>query len=194
MYQINYQLTHDIDWFAFIDGIPVHIATNGGLLPHDSYKVKDLVRIQKLVHRMERRYKVGINENYLERYLNEIEAYPGIDEMTDEDFRQMLPERLEINRNHSRAINAYIWSFVEMASKGFLSFDRRVDDEHWVDYYHLVAWPLCDRTPALHEGMYHLMETYSARDIMFSEPKDSIRFQHLPLFYMMEKERINDNF
>ena len=188
MYRINYQITHDIDWFAFIDGIPVHVATNGGILPHDSYKVRDLVQIQKLVHRMERRYRTGINKDYLERYLNEIEAYPGIDEMSDVYFRQMLPERVEINRNLSLSLNAYTWSFAEMASKGFMSFDRRVDKDNGIDYYHLVAWPLEDRIPALHEGMCHLMETYKAGGIMYSEPKDSIRFQELPLFCMIEKE------
>lgn len=192
MYQINYQLTHDIDWFAFIDGVPVHVATNGGILPHDSYKVRDLVQIQKLVHRMERQYKVGINENYLESYLTETKAYPDIDEMTEENFRLMLPERVEMNRNLSRSLNAYTWSFVEMASKGFMSFDRKVDKDNWVDYYHLVAWPLYDRIPALHEGMYHLMETYKARGIMHSEPKGSIRLQHMPLFHMIDKERLNE--
>lgn len=32
-YRLDYQLTHDIDWFFLCNGIAYHAASNGGLLP-----------------------------------------------------------------------------------------------------------------------------------------------------------------
>ena len=111
MYHHHYLLSHDINWFALVDGIPVHVASNGGLLPQNSYKISELTRIQHIVHRLEGRYKVGMDVEYLESYLRGMESYPGIDDLTPEEFLLMLPERYEVDRNLSRTLQAYTWSF-----------------------------------------------------------------------------------
>jgi len=53
----------------------------------------------------------------------------------------MLPERFEITNEVAELSNTillYSWSFIEMAERGFCSFDRREED----GLYHLVAWPV----------------------------------------------------
>lgn len=140
MYPLQYQATHDIDWFATINECPVHLASNGGHLPVDSYTVSELVSIQHKVANMQSVFRYEIDEEYLQNYLDEGEFYPDIDVLSDEDFRMIIPERVEINRNFSRSLMAYTWSFIDMAMKGFFSFDR-IRNEDDVDVYHLVAWP-----------------------------------------------------
>lgn len=140
MYPLQYQATHDIDWFATINECPVHLASNGGHLPVDSYTVSELVSIQHKVANMQNVFRYEIDEEYLQNYLDEGEFYPDIDEMSDEEFRMIIPERAEINRNYSRSLMAYTWSFIDMAMKGFFSFDR-IRNENGIDVYHLVAWP-----------------------------------------------------
>lgn len=140
MYPLQYQATHDIDWFATINEHPIHLASNGGHLPFDSYTVSELIAIQHKVANMHSTFGYEIDEEYLRNYLDEGDFYSDIDEMSDEEFRMIIPERIEINRNYSRSLMAYTWSFIDMAMKGFLSFDR-IKNENGVDYYHLVAWP-----------------------------------------------------
>ena len=107
MYPLQYQATHDIDWFATINECPVHLASNGGHLPVDSYTVSELVAIQHKVANMQSVFRYEIDEEYLQNYLDEGEFYPDIDEMSDEDEfmkfdDEMLSEsgvELEVNNN-----------------------------------------------------------------------------------------------
>lgn len=140
MYPLQYRATHDIDWFATINEHPVHLASNGGHLPSDSYTVSKLVTVQHKVANMQNTFRYEIDEEFLQNYLDEGDFYPDISEMSDEEFRMIIPERVEINRNYSRSLMAYTWSFIDMAMKGFLSFDR-IRNEDGIDIYHLVAWP-----------------------------------------------------
>ena len=140
MYPLQYQATHDIDWFATINEHPVHLASNGGHLPSDSYTVSKLVAVQHKVANMQTTFRYEIDEEFLQNYLDEDGFYPDVNEMSDEEFRMIIPERVEINRNYSRSLMAYTWSFIDMAMKGFLSFDR-IRNEDGIDIYHLVAWP-----------------------------------------------------
>ncbi len=189
MYQHHYLLSHDIDWFALVDGIPVHVASNGGLLPHDSYKISELTRIQHVVHGLESRYRVGMNVEYLEDYLRETESYPDIDDLTPEEFQLMLPERYEADRNLSRALQAYTWSFSEMAAKGFWSFDRIGDEQRDFAQYHLVAWPSDERNPILPEGLRHILGNYES-DWLFNQRRPGdVHFQRFPLFRRIRKIR-----
>lgn len=189
MYPHHYLLSHDIDWFALVDGIPVHVASNGGLLPRDSYKISQLTSIQNSIQRIEGRYRVGMNVEYLERYLRATESYPGIDEMTPEEFRLMLPEGYDIDRNLSRSLQAYTWSFLQIAAKGFWSFDRIGDDQSDHAFYHLVAWPNEERFPILPEGLRHALEDFES-DFGFDrvDPRD-IHLQRIPLFRRIHKIR-----
>ncbi len=140
MYSLQYQATHDIDWFATINEHPVHLASNGGHLPYDSYTVSELIAIQHKVANMKNIFRYEIDADYLQKYLEEGEFYPGFNEISFEEFRMIIPDGVEINRNYSPALMAYSWSFIDMAMKGFLSFDR-IRNENDIDVYHLVAWP-----------------------------------------------------
>ena len=189
MYQHHYLFSHDINWFALVDGIPVHVASNGGLLPQNSYKISELTRIQHIVHRLEGRYKVGMDVEYLESYLRGTESYPGIDDLTPEEFLLMLPERYEANRNLSRALQSYTWSFAEMAAKGFWSFDKIGDEQRDFAQYHLVAWPSDERNPILPEGLIHILENYES-DFHFDRRRPGeVYFQKIPLFRVIRKIR-----
>lgn len=141
MYLLNYQHTHDIDWFCKVLDKPVHLASNGGRLPRLSYTINELVKLQHLVANMNQPFRCVVNTQYMEDYLQQGRYYEGIDELSEEEFRQLLPEQFEITeeiRNLSRSVLLYGWSFIEMAKRGFYSFDRKDDDGN---EYHLVAWP-----------------------------------------------------
>lgn len=133
-YDILYQQTHDIDWFCRIGNTAMHFASNGGLLPYKINNCDDISRIQHAVSLME-------------------------DVLT-------LPEQIEINKSYiyerlrgndsQDAYNSYLESFVAMAKKGFISFDRMLDD----DMYMWIARPAkgininvsIDSLPFYHEG------------------------------------------
>jgi hypothetical protein len=141
MYLLNYQYNHDIDWFCKVLEYPVHLASNGGRLPRLSYTINELVELQHMVANMNQSFRCVVNTRYLEDYLQQGRYYEGIDELSEEEFRMMLPEQFEISeeiRNLSRPVLLYAWSFIEMAKRGFFSFDRKDGDGN---EYHLVAWP-----------------------------------------------------
>lgn len=140
MYRLDYQYTHDIDWFCKINDIPVHLASNGGNLPHRSYTIKKLVALQHRVANMQQSFRCVVNVAFLEEYLQRGEYYDELVNVSQEDLRTMLPERFELTdevSGLSRTMLLYSWSFIEMAKRGFCSFDRREED----GLYHLVAWP-----------------------------------------------------
>lgn len=115
-YSKIYQLTHDIDWFCMIGNTPMHFASNCGLLP-DKVNNRDINRdIQEKVALMEAivpdREHILVNTKYLRTRLGENIAEGGFEN--------------------------YVKSFVEMAMKGFISFDRDLDRE---DIYVWIAKP-----------------------------------------------------
>lgn len=113
-YDNVYQATHDIDWFCRIGNQFVHCASNGGRLPE---KVND-------------REMNGRNQ----------EIVAGLKDVVSSDQviinRGYVYERLGKNES-PEAFGRYVSSFVSMAKKGFLSFDR-VEGE---DIYRWVAKP-----------------------------------------------------
>lgn len=103
-YTITYQLTHDIDWFCMIGNVPMHFASNGGILPDKVNNYKQNRKIQFAVAKQE--FK-----------LNEKEV------ILNSDY---IKERLVINDSVSNIEN-YVESFIDMARKGFTSFDRYIN-------------------------------------------------------------------
>jgi len=69
MYRLAYQYTHDIDWFCRIKEMPVHLASNGGILPQRSYTIKKLVTLQHKVANMQQNFRCAVNVEYLGNYL-----------------------------------------------------------------------------------------------------------------------------
>ncbi len=161
MYRLNYQYTHDIDWFCKVRDLPVHLASNGGRLPRLSYTIKNLVALQHKVANLNQSFHCSVNTRYLEGYIQQGEFYDSLDEMTDSEYRQMLPERFEMSNEVgelSRPLLLYSWSFIEMARRGFYSFDR---DER-TDTYHLVAWPKDFDLGIFDKDVYESLKQYWA--------------------------------
>ena len=115
-YGKTYQLTHDIDWFCRIGNTPMHFASNCGLLPNKVNDKDANRRIQEQVALMdnvvESREYIAINRAYIRARLGDNIAEGGYEN--------------------------YVRSFVEMAMKGFVSFDRDLEDE---DMYIWIAKP-----------------------------------------------------
>ena len=115
-YERIYQLTHDIDWFCKIGNIPMHFASNCGMLPRKVDNREVNRKIQELV--------VGA-PNLVERehiIINDVYVRTRIGEEASEN-----------------AFNDYVRTFVEMAMKGFMSFDRLTEDGE--DTYVWIAKP-----------------------------------------------------
>ena len=160
MYRLNYQYTHDIDWFCRVNELPVHFASNGGILPQRSYTIKKLVALQHKVANMQQNFRCAVNIEYLEDYLQRGEYYAEYDEIAREDLRLMLPERFEITNEVADLSNTmllYSWSFIVMAKRGFYSFDRREED----GLYHLVAWPVDYDVQRFNKDVYDLLVEYN---------------------------------
>ena len=115
-YSKTYQLTHDIDWFCIIGNTPMHFASNCGLLPNKVNNKENNRRIQEQVGLMdnvvESREHIVINREYIRARLGDNIAQGGYED--------------------------YVRSFVEMAVKGFVSFDRDLERD---DAYVWIAKP-----------------------------------------------------
>lgn len=117
-YSASYMVTHDIDWFCKIGDIPVHCASNGGLLPTivnvRSQNRKNQEVVASMLEVLDPHEEVVVNYDYVRRRLG--------------------------NNDSIDANNQYVSSFVSMARKGFMSFDRVIDDR-CDDVYEWVAKP-----------------------------------------------------
>lgn len=135
MYNIQYQYTHDIDWFFLIGNIPIHCASNGGRVPN-IYRAVELQELQAAIESIKPSRHYVINRASVEKHVSE--HYRNIDE---EVLRsQGLPELvkgIEYEDNTPIWMRAYSWSFVKMAQRGFMSFDRNTE----TGLYFLVASP-----------------------------------------------------
>ena len=109
-------LTRDIDWFCIVNGIYVHLASAGGILPM-SFRDRDTLRT--LQHNVA-----------MAPYLFEEE-----DVVENEEF---LNQRFADN---PKGRESYVVSFREMARKGFVSMDRTNLTDPYDNRYHIVCMP-----------------------------------------------------
>ncbi len=132
----EYQHTHDIDWFCVIDNKHIHLASNGGVLPKAVNDEELLDKIQQDVAQMPDRYKYKLNRKYLNEILND-ERFKHIEILEEETLDLLIPMSIDFGDNQlSGKEKVYCWSFIEMAQKGFDSYDRAEDG------YHLIAEPI----------------------------------------------------
>lgn len=142
MYNYAYQLTHDMDCYFVLNGAPVHVASNGGIVSPKIGTVAELQDMQTQVAQMEGEYKYSLNIPFLSSL--DVEDFPSREDLlylNDEDipFEHLFNnEEYEIIPFHWKV---YCHSFVEMARKGFWSFDRIGKWRYGIDDYMLVAWP-----------------------------------------------------
>lgn len=109
-------LTHDIDWFCVVNGIYVHLASGGGILPL-SFRNRDMLRILQ--------HNVAVAP-----YL-----FAEEDIVDNEAF---LNQRFADN---PKGRESYVVSFRDMARKGFVSMDRTNLIEPFDNHYHIVSRP-----------------------------------------------------
>lgn len=127
----------DIDWFCFINGFPIHVASNGGELPKNLYSTKEFENIFNLVQNIESKpLNWRINLEFVNSHRKDYNYINKIDELEQKKF--LLSDLT--NTDESIKLDpiqiAYSWSFIEMAKKGFFSFDRVEGNR-----YRLVAFP-----------------------------------------------------
>lgn len=134
-YDKTYQQTHDIDWFCKIGNTAMHFASNGGLLPNKVNNREVNSHIQHVVVTME---DVVSDANQI--LVNSAYVY----------------QRIGANENRA-SYERYIESFVAMAKKGFVSFDRMIE----ADTYMWIAKPkkavevATDELPRFDEDICH---------------------------------------
>ncbi len=125
-YNTNYMLTHDIDWFCIINGLYVHVASAGGIIP-EAMRDRDELRLLQ--------YNV----------CNAPDIFREEDIVYNKSFlNSHFPE--------GEAREDYVRSFRDMARKGFVSMDRT----DWInpesDVYHVVCCPNRSLETAKPEG------------------------------------------
>lgn len=139
-YNKNYLFTHNIDWFACIDGTWIYAASRGGLLPHMVDNELMLPKLQGICSNLPdlvNKEDIVINQGLInERYQRAVDFY-----------RRRLEYNLGSSHDNLEFLQEQVFSeqfselFVEMACKGFYSFIRIDIDEPFSNEYRLVAYP-----------------------------------------------------
>lgn len=126
-YEPEYLAAHDIDWFCYINGRPIHAASNGGTLPQMINNISQNVKNQKLAYSLDYIYnleEIEINTKYINKLFaskDKEKEYSGFDVLTMQ--------------------NNYLRTFIDMARRGFYSFDRQFYNKYRSNKYIPVAWP-----------------------------------------------------
>lgn len=116
IYEDAYIHSKDIDWFCIIGDVFCHVASAGGLIPiiiNDREKLRSL---QKRVFDSDSIFdeeEIVVNDDFLDQHFG----------------------------NDEEARIAYMLSFMSMARKGFVSFDRTNVMDLNDQTYHIVCYP-----------------------------------------------------
>lgn len=143
-YKSSYQKTHDIDWFFIFQDIPVHVGSNGGVIP-DSIDCGDNLRFQKQVYSRINQYSevpIIVEIDNLREYVPEL----FIEDEDDYELRELLSVEgiilpYEVSE-YPLAVQMYCKSFVDMAKLGFVSMYRYDDDNLSNDHLIIIAKPV----------------------------------------------------
>lgn len=148
-YNKNYLFTHNIDWYACINGIWIYAASRGGLLPGVVDNESMLPKLQGICANLPdviNEEDIVINQELIRvRYRRAVSFYEQrlIDNQANGlDFQQFLQKY-----NIEEFGKQFSTLFVEMARKGFYSFVRVDIDNPFSNEYRLVASPK-NGTPA----------------------------------------------
>lgn len=148
-YNKNYLFTHNIDWYACINGIWIYAASRGGLLPGVVDNESMLPKLQGICANLPdviNEEDIVINQELIRvRYRRAVSFYEQrlIDNQANGlDFQQFLQEY-----NIEEFGKQFSTLFVEMTRKGFYSFVRVDIDNPFSNEYRLVASPK-NGTPA----------------------------------------------
>lgn len=116
-YTEAYIMNHDIDWFCVVNGIYIHVASAGGMLPS---QINDIDKLRDIQH--------------------QVQMLPDIYSEEEIEYNDFAIDNV-VGENNFKARQLYVESFVAMARKGFASFDRTNISEFSNNLYHLVCWP-----------------------------------------------------
>ena len=133
----EYMHTHDIDWFCVIDNKYCHLASNGSFLPKNFTDEEMLDKVQHEVASMPSRCHYKLNTNYIERILSDNDGrFKHLDVLSEDTLDLLIPMNIDFEEQDLPIkYKVYCWSFIEMAQKGFYSYD-------WIgDRYQLIAKP-----------------------------------------------------
>ena len=132
LYREDYSLSHDIDYFFRVDDMPVHVASNGGIIPSFIFREVNY-EIQSAVYDMKEHLYV---EPVVMSYSNYLEEYG-------------------INRD---IFDTYVDSFKTMAKKGFYSLDR-IDAMYNPYSMNIltVCWPSVKNSSLEQTGMINML-------------------------------------
>ena len=153
-YTEDYLRTHDIDVFFVLNGIPVHVATAGGLIPRQMRNREKLRAVQSMVSSIDfvcNEEEVEYNERFLQQR-----------------FRQ-----------DEKARRDYLVSFTEMARKGFVSMDRTNWQESDDNHYHVVCKPKMNIAREWNDSEMFTFETENKQLLPSVEGMDINIFDYL---------------
>lgn len=150
MYNQDYLVTHDMDCFFVLNGNRIHIASNGGVVHPKIGTIKELRAMQSQVACMEGTQKFVMNTEYLSSLFEEdFPKQEEIDELIRGNERPLYDFSIFEGSGYAEIPyhwKLYSYSFVEMARKGFWSFDRVGRMPNGSDAYMLVARPSEEQT------------------------------------------------
>ena len=122
-FSLQFQLSHDIEWFAKIGDNYIHAMSFGGLLPQPvNERNRNFILMRKAFQIEVQNKALTFNDYYIDRRLKR-------------NKEQYTEEQYNIRRQR------YLAHFEQMAARGFYSFDRDLDNE---DIYHLIVKPQSD--------------------------------------------------
>lgn len=148
-YTEEYLRSRDIDWFCVINGIYVHIASAGGLLPVEINDREILRNNQRIVY--------GLDDIFTEE---EIEVN-----------RTFLSARFGNQDGGNQKTEYYLESFLQMARKGFVSLDRTNLADQDDNTYHVVCKP---QHPRLISGLEDLCRFTCRTTDLLKQVRDGI--------------------
>lgn len=114
----DYMLNHDMDIFFRIKNIPIHIATNGCIIPNeiaDNDIQKNILNSIRLLDSIPNNIVTLGNENFINNIIQE--SYSNLEDYTLEELRDN-----SINIENIR-LNIFCQSFYHFSERGLYSFD-----------------------------------------------------------------------
>lgn len=115
-YDEAYIHSKDIDWFCIIGDVFCHVASAGGMIP-------DVINDREKLRSLQKRV---FDSNFI---------------FDEEDIVVNEPFLNQHFGNDEEARTAYLHSFMNMARKGFVSFDRTNVMNLYDQTYHIVCYP-----------------------------------------------------
>lgn len=155
MYSKKEQIANNIDWFFFINEYPIHVASNGSLLPKKFSSVERIKQVWEIVNALPANYEVKYDLNQVDV----IKDYRYVDKFNLVSYiKEKMPSWLT-SMDLPIYQMMYSWHFFEAARRGFFSFNW--DEEE--NYYILIASPNSSAylTPEPPYNLYSTLDSFT---------------------------------